>query len=218
MIENHRYLSALRDEMAIWRYMSSNKFLDLLHNGSLYLTRIDCFEDPYEGRLSAYDKDLFGCTSETNPYWERERKRNFISCWTETGPKSQYMWENYGSNGVVIESDVLSLKNSLLSDSSKCYLSRVKYIDYNSGSSQDAGTPLNILKIIFTKDNSFKQEREVRLLYFDASELLSDTDNYKLLDVDVKHLIKRVITSSTMDSETKEYLKNECTKYNVVIS
>lgn len=36
----------------IWRYMDFTKFVSLLETESLFLSRVDKFEDPYEGATS----------------------------------------------------------------------------------------------------------------------------------------------------------------------
>lgn len=46
---NHRTIP--RPSAKLWRYMDLAKFLSLLDESSLYFTRIDHFNDPYEGAL-----------------------------------------------------------------------------------------------------------------------------------------------------------------------
>jgi hypothetical protein len=42
----------LETDSKIWRYMDLSKFLSLLENNSLFFTRSDKFQDPYEGTLN----------------------------------------------------------------------------------------------------------------------------------------------------------------------
>lgn len=40
----------------LWRYMSFAKWVDMLARGTLWFTRVDTFEDPYEGIVPASDR------------------------------------------------------------------------------------------------------------------------------------------------------------------
>ena len=50
-ISGHNHRTIPRPSAKLWRYMDLAKFLSLLDESSLYFTRIDHFNDPYEGAL-----------------------------------------------------------------------------------------------------------------------------------------------------------------------
>lgn len=52
---NHRTIP--RSSAKLWRYMDLAKFLSLLDESSLYFTRIDHFNDPYEGALGVLENE-----------------------------------------------------------------------------------------------------------------------------------------------------------------
>lgn len=166
MIETHQELDLVNDNVTMWRYMSTVKFLSLIKSRELHFHRIDSFNDKEECTLSTIDKGIFIYNPKSAQYWKDERKRHFINCWIESPHELALMWDSYGDKGVAIKTSVRSIKKSFITDvKHKIYISRVKYIDFEEDSSQNGGTPMNVLKIVFTKRKFFNQEREIRLLY-----------------------------------------------------
>ena len=108
----------------LWRYMDLAKFLSLLDESSLYFTRIDHFNDPYEGALGVSTNEDAWIKMEMQrraPFVnlkefkdgendsEREKKEfdeyrrkirkwclnNYISCWHLSENESEAMWQLY---------------------------------------------------------------------------------------------------------------------------
>ena len=108
----------------LWRYMDLAKFLSLLDSSSLYFTRIDHFNDPYEGALGISTnenawikmemqrrapfvnlKEIKNGENEVerekNEFEEYRRKirrwrlNNYISCWHQADVESEAMWQLY---------------------------------------------------------------------------------------------------------------------------
>lgn len=166
MYQEHRAFEVVPPETIIWQYMPLSKFICLLRKKELYFNRIDNFNDNTECTLTAIDKKLFRYSKDAEQYWKRERKRHFISCWVESDYELALMWDTYGKGGVAVKTTVGSLIDSLAIDSDHIqYLARVNYIDEQFGSSQEAGTAINALKIPMSKRKYYEQEREIRLLY-----------------------------------------------------
>lgn len=189
--------------------MSLEKFMVLVQEQMLHLHRIDKFEDSAEGTLSIIDKKLFRY-DESNNYWERERKRHYVNCWIESPYELSLMWQCYGYNGIAIKTTVSKLRDSLSNDTEhKFNLSRVKYIDYESGeSSQDNGTHLNVLKLLFTKRMFFQQEQEVRLLYSNYNNNGNEPIGYDF-PIAVKVLIDEIRISPYADDVIKKIVETE---------
>lgn len=166
MYKEHIDLPKVPRYTIIWQYMPLSKFIYLLRDNKMYFNRVDNFKDKSECTLTAIDKKIFRFTDDAKLYWERERKRHFISCWLESDYELALMWDTYGKNGVVIKTTVGDLIDSLAVDTEHYqYLARVKYIDEQFESSQVFGSPINILKIPFSKRKYYEQEQEIRLLY-----------------------------------------------------
>lgn len=146
--------------------MSLSKFICLLRSRTLYFNRIDNFSDNKECTLTAIDKKIFLYTEDSKEYWEKERKRHFISCWIESDYELALMWDTYGKGGVAIKSNVGNLIDSLAGDIGHTqYLARIKYIDDQVDSTQDATIGMNVLQIPLSKRKYYEQEKEIRLLY-----------------------------------------------------
>ena len=119
-----RPFSVPHPDTKLWRYMDLAKFLSLLESQSLYFTRLDHFNDPYEGALGILSnedkwvkKELEirkllspkrGKVSEDelNRNIEREfketrariqnfRRYNYVSCWHVSDCESEAMWQLY---------------------------------------------------------------------------------------------------------------------------
>lgn len=192
MIKEHPLLEEVPNGTIIWQYMCLSKFIDLLREQKLYFNRIDNFKDKLECTLTAIDKKIFRYNKEAKEYWDKERKRHFISCWVEAPYELALMWDTYGQNGVAIKTTVGHLVASMKSDNEHhVYLSRVNYIDDKEGSSQQSGTPMNFLKIPLTKRKYYSQEQEIRLLYTNYDVTYDTPTGYKL-PLDIKSLIEEV--------------------------
>ncbi len=191
MYQEHRAFDFVHPNTIIWQYMPLSKFICLLRKKQLYFNRIDNFNDNTECTLTAIDKKIFRYSKEVEQYWERERKRHFISCWVESDYELALMWDTYGKGGIAIKTTVGSLIDSLAIDSDHIqYLARVNYIDEQLGSSQEAGTALNALKIPMSKRKYYEQEREIRLLY---TRTETDDQTGISFPIDLELLIDEVI-------------------------
>ena len=206
MIKDNKDLDNVPDNIVIWRYMSLEKFLSLIENEELYFCRVDLFEDKHEATLPIIDKKNFYYSEENKNYWENERKRHFVNCWIESPHELSLMWTAYAKNGVAIKSTVGNLKNSLINSPEDIYLSRVRYIDYDRDSSQDAYTPPNILKLLFVKRSLFNQENEIRLLHSDYENKDGHIKS-KSIKVDINVLIDEIVISPNTDDNFLNLIK-----------
>ncbi|MCL6245208.1 hypothetical protein M5F04_11755 [Acinetobacter sp. ANC 7200] len=164
--------------------MDLTKFLDLILNKTIYLRRVDKFEDPYEGYISsAYKADL------VNKYDELQLDHNisqdsrdrlyathiygqellpmyaYASCWYLGDVESAAMWKLYGEhkNCIAICSTIYDLQVALDEgddENGLMYLQEVEYV--NESSIVDARS---FLKPMFQKRTSFSHENEFRALY-----------------------------------------------------
>lgn len=191
MYQEHRAFEVIPPKTIIWQYMPLSKFICLLRKKELYFNRIDSFNDNTECTLTAIDKKIFRYSKDAEQYWERERKRHFISCWVESDYELALMWDTYGKGGVAIKTTIGSLIDSLAINSDHIqYLARVNYIDQQYDSSQEIGTAINALKIPMTKRKYYDQEREIRLLY---TRTETDDQTGISFPVDLDCLIDEVI-------------------------
>jgi hypothetical protein len=155
----------------VWRYLDLAKFVWLLENRKLYLSRLDLLNDPHEGstpRLLAKLRDeqmnqLTGGKSKFDfgAMNRQSRKTIYVNCWHAGHAESEAMWRLYcsGDNGVAIQTTYGKLVQSVDYDPF-FYIGCVTYIDYDRG-----GFPLNNLFYpVMHKRLSFAHESEVRLV------------------------------------------------------
>ncbi len=124
--------------MQLTRYMNLKKYKDLLSTRTLFFPRYDNLGDPYEGCLGHIPTDKliekqterlkrigampqqpktlareFLETFEPLLYHNFLRDFTFVSCWHQSEVESMPMWKMYAEKGIMIKSDLSSLKNNL---------------------------------------------------------------------------------------------------------
>ena len=126
--------------MQLARYMSLKHYKDLLSTNTLFFPRYDRLSDRFEGSLNHVDPDrlqgevtrqlrpgdmpwkfrALNLLAELEPmfYHSFLKDFTFVSCWHQSVEESFHMWQVYGERGIMIKSDLSSLKSSLgISDS-----------------------------------------------------------------------------------------------------
>jgi hypothetical protein len=96
----------------IVKYMSWQKFQDLVTRSALYFRRIDHFIDTFEGKIPLA---LWGLNSQAIQDWyNRCKEEIFVSCWNMDEAETPAMWRDYaGGFGVRISSTVGALTTEL---------------------------------------------------------------------------------------------------------
>ena len=172
------------DEDILWRYTNFEKFVNLLDTGSLFFTRADKFEDPYEGFIpqsimDAYIQYLNSITTENmvkEIIRENEASRKYVmcNCWHQNVVESMAMWEKYymRNSGVAIKTTMQKMKNSLTSEHS-IYIGNIEYIYDNMDDDQYMQNFLQSETLLakkltyfpyFRKRKEYEHEQEVRLI------------------------------------------------------
>lgn len=124
--------------MKLMRYMDVKKYKDLLSTKTLFLPRYDNLGDMFEGSLGYVPpgKLIDQRTERLNRitrmpqqgntlarkfleafepllYHKFLRNFTFVSCWHQSVKESALMWKMYAKRGVMVKSDLSSLKSSL---------------------------------------------------------------------------------------------------------
>jgi hypothetical protein len=150
-------------DAAIWRFLSMEKFRDLMATGELYFCRADLFDDESEG-LPLEPCKFF---PELNPFDIRDRQEInnhlgsdaqfreafYVNCWHLFREETLKMWKGYGEDGVAICSQYSLLKSALNGMDDRAFLGLVRY-----------GLQLrwNVIDFVMTKKIEYAEEREVR--------------------------------------------------------
>ncbi|MDQ7250764.1 hypothetical protein [Dongia sedimenti] len=114
--------STLGDDVVLWRYLDMAKFIDLIHNNTLFFTRGDQFEDKFEGAFTnsiklaiekAYKDN--NIKSSYQEFKKGLRERVFVNCWRRGTDDSMAMWRVYGRSptSLAITSTVGKLRDAL---------------------------------------------------------------------------------------------------------
>lgn len=211
MLDNaHPAVTPPRENVTLWRYMDLTKLLSLLETRALHFSRIDQFEDPYEGVWS-----LAG-VREARREFERQghppealeqlinqtdsfRQVMYLNCWCATEHESAAMWKLYlqSPEGVAIKTDHDSLARSLERSPLRIRTTMVQYVDYDV-------VPIgfgNIFYPLSYKRESFSHEHELRALIWrledvNAPLIPAEKKNVQV-EIDVENLIHAVHVSPT---------------------
>ena len=175
-----------REGDTLWRYLSFEKFANILSKKSLYFARTDTFEDPYEGSIPPLLREIYKQETDhlgntggqaVRELWENWRKWVMCCCWHRDKHESMAMWGRYDlhNSGIVIKTTMQGLKNSFTSkEGVDVYIGKIRYINH-----QDFKVPQNILDMntiylpFFYKRKAFKYENEVRAI-IDASPYIKE--------------------------------------------
>jgi hypothetical protein len=155
----------------LWRYLSFAKFASLLDNGLLHFTRVDKFDDHFEGAWPQQDVATWEANKAFNmvTFTERGRRQVAASCWFESKHESAAMWHLYTprDEGVAIVTSFRKLEEVMASrEAAPDYFAgagRVRYIDHFGEGLLDGG-PQNALMPFMLKNISYAHEHEVRAL------------------------------------------------------
>lgn len=218
--ENPVFVQPKNLKVKVWRYMDFTKLVSLIDSQSLYFTRLDKFDDPFEGswpkinllarKHSIEDifpkgkgkkkkaTDMSATMTMVSQTW---RRHNAINCWHMNEHESAAMWRLYlsSSEGIAVQSTYLKLRDSFIED--ECvHLGVVKYIDYENEVFERFGDIL--LSPIVHKRKSFEHEREVRALVTkrppNVRDLAEESIGHGLrIKVDLKKLIERIYIAPT---------------------
>ncbi len=124
--------------MKLTRYMNIEKYKDLLSTRTLFFSRYNNLGDPYEGSLGHIPENTL--IERQTKRWKRItciklqpgtlarefleifepllyhnflRAFTFVSCWHQSESESMPMWKMYAKKGIMVKSDLPSLKSSL---------------------------------------------------------------------------------------------------------
>ncbi len=159
------------DTDLLWRYMSFEKFVSLLNTKSLFFTRADKFDDPFEGFTHPLVKRDYESSIDTNALVEFQKnlpKYALCSCWHHAEEESIAMWEKYHmqNSGIAIKTTFSKFKDCLKEDY-RVFLGKIEYIDHYA-----YPVPQNISEMsmfytwYFHKRKTFEYEREFRAIFF----------------------------------------------------
>lgn len=178
----------------VWKYMDLSKFLDMLLNKQLFMSRSDKFEDQYEGTFSEPTFEELRRISANNPEfldnYKSHRKNVVISSWHINEYESYAMWQIFTKNneGLAIQSTIQRMQEGLGPENRyDQHIGEVEYIDYKK---EFIPFDNNFFPFLF-KRKGFQYEREVRMIADLTQHNLSINEGVKV-NVDINKLIEKI--------------------------
>lgn len=176
----HPAFKAVPDSTVLWRYMDDYKFVHLLQEARMWMTRIPDLSDTYEGTIPIGETEWWnrkaqeaGSENERLTYIHNRdfmsgfvcaaRENWFVSCWTIRDVEYPRMWKEYtkSPSSVAVRSSYGRLRAAL---PSFVEMGRVGYIDYGAERIEDETSELNIYHRVMHKHRpDFEWEREMRV-------------------------------------------------------
>jgi hypothetical protein len=218
--------------------MDFTNFVFLLARKQLHFTRLDEFNDPFEGCWPKENARWFvewvRATCRVGKPEELQRKLRmldpqfaslmlrhtvFVNCWHLNDGESDAMWKLYaqGNKGVAVISRFGRLK-AIMDRPCKeiIQFAKVVYIDHDKGFID----PSNPVSPCLCKHKSFEHERELRAYIWRAGEMIDmnmigKVDMPKGLDVDVdlNELIEEIVIGPTVPEWTFKLTKKVLSDY-----
>jgi hypothetical protein len=167
----HDQLEPKNQDAIIWRFMSLEKFRDLMVSGELYFCRADLFNEndereglPPEEFLKRWGKNPLDLND------RRElinhigtvaefRENYYVSCWHLFREETCKMWEKYGRDGVAICSRYDLLKSALQALPDRASIGLVRYDSSHM-------IKANLFSYITYKREMYADEQEVRAFFW----------------------------------------------------
>jgi hypothetical protein len=167
----------------LWRYVNLKKFLSFIIDQKLHLKRLDQFEDKNDGIFAnllhlKYNISRIKNSGKKADILEEERKirelqRNlFASCWFVGNTESIAMWKIFSNpDSVAVRIKYKYLKEIFKKQAFHCEeldiesitLGKVQYYDYQNQKVRKSLIDADAF-IAFTKDESFSNEKEFRIV------------------------------------------------------
>lgn len=212
MYNEHPNIETPDRSLKIWRYMDLWKFLDIIDNRKLYMSRADTFEDKLEGRIPIKKvnkledghpiKNLDGFSESSI------KKSTYISCWCGEQEETYPMWKIYSDyrSAIAIKSTVGNLIDSISENARDQYVGKIKYVNPEETYIFKGNT----YQLFFEKRDYFLFENEIRLLtslpYENGRELLELPAGTKL-EIEPETLIDEICLAPLADKNFKKLIE-----------
>ncbi|MBN1639089.1 MAG: hypothetical protein JW866_08985 [Ignavibacteriales bacterium] len=220
MYTKHKHISTPVNDTIIWRYMDLWKFLDIIENNKLYLTRLDQFEDKYEGRIP---KRITKNLEENNPLKKTDdyseyafKKSTYVSSWNIEQNETYPLWKIYSDykTAVAIKTTIKRLIDSISNNERNQYIGKVNYLK-PEGSYIFRG---NLFQLALDKRDYFIFEKEVRIISTlpseNTEELFKLPKGFKI-DIDSDKLIEEIYLAPLADDNLKALIELKLKELNL---
>lgn len=211
-----------QSNMPVWRYMSFAKFVWVVQNGCLWLSRADLLGDPWEISLSKDQLQFLISRHPINPIGEERketaeerakriiglwRNSTFINCWNKSPHESNALWKVYCKNADGVALQTTYEKLNLIKGQHS--LHSVTYPITRS----DDKTPTHV-DLVTKKRPMFSYEDEVRIVFRDEHNRTGAVKGVRL-NFDFDQLIESVRVHPEADESFFDVVQNIVKTYAV---
>ncbi len=194
MFKELRGIIRPKDDTTLWRYMSFEKFADILATESLFFSRADKYDDKFEGYMPESIIVFYesaGIRIDPNSF----RPYIMCNCWHHGNEESMGMWDKYHlrNSGIAIKTTMENLKNSL-PDEPDVFIGQIEYIENHNQIEMPDNPSIESLvySAYFYKRTSFEYEHEVRAVVSVEPFLHNDPYEFGIpFEIEVKTLIDK---------------------------
>ncbi len=217
------------DSVPLWRYMDFTKYVWMLEHRALYFSRVDRFDDPLEGSLSAANlrlrPEIYGDQIPAHVFQQMgafsrwSRQWTFLNCWHMNEYESAAMWRLYAktNEAIAVQSTFGRLRQSL---PPRTYLGIVHYVDYDNYFIPEGNT----MSAYVHKRRSFEHEQEVRALISDLpteeGKIMTGKTNPetgRVVPMVLEEFIERVFVAPTSPDWYYDLVTKVTKKYNLTL-
>ena len=205
------------DMQALWRYVTSERLLDLLTSEELYFTHVLAFSDGLEGSLTNRTRDRLltwfktqikvdeAVAQELVRRYEEAQENFYVSCWHMNDFESYLMWKAYAERGFAVRTSYNRVQAAFDRFNGVVTGGVVEYVDFARHSTRVG----HAFHMVLTKDLPYRDEREFRLILWAL-----DSKNIQLrraskgirVPVDIGTLIDRVYVNPLNQSIPEDLL------------
>jgi hypothetical protein len=239
------FVGPKEESAKIWRYMSVEVLLSIVHRKALFFVKASEVDDPYEGTIPNFNEkqapeiykpyfpseEQFKKSRETLAQAYRQFKQVIlINSWYLKDFEVVSMWRSQDC-GVLVESTYGNLRDSLEKNvKDPIYIGSVRYLDFDNEWMPEG----NLFEAFITKRRPFESEGEIRALRMLPGSLIGLTpapnqpaveeevldsseilDKGKYVSIDPKKLINRVVVAPKAGSWVPPLLKSVLATYDV---
>ena len=221
--------------------MNFTQIISIFENQSIWFSRLDQFQDPYEGTLPEKVEESFEehytPIDGSDPQGEIQamllgmgsfRYLTYANCWHINQHESAAMWELYRTVGkeTAIRTTVSQLKDAVEDDNQDITFGKVRYVDYDE---IEVFPILNGYAPSFHKRSSFSHENEYRAVFIDTSQAVTgdlldavtsfptEADPGQSISVNIDQLIESIWISPTAPNWIEELLRQVLDTYELDI-
>lgn len=221
-----RVSSKLNGQEVLWRYLDAAKFLDFIHNQTLFFSRGDQFTDKFEGSFTpslknaierSYKDNKIDCTYEE--FRRRLHERVFVNCWHRSIDDSMAMWSIYGKSScsVALTTTVSQLKKSL-EEQVLPYDISIEKVEYLKHWHDPALNIAPYSRVFAYKTKAYEFEKEVRILVdrFQGEFGANISENGMPIKVDPQSLLRSVVIAPEAPPWFETLVRETAERYGII--